>query len=234
MKVEQEDDSVSAGKCGKMVERKMEKKIMQTISMKYLIYLPKDYTWEKKWPLVLFLHGAGERGADLELVKKHGPPMQIARGKEFSFILVSPQCPEYLWWPNKNRELKEIIDDVCGKYTVDKDRIYITGLSMGGFGTFSMVMEYPDLFAAAVPICGGIRGEKGLDNLAKVPFWIFHGAKDKVVPAEMSKNAAELIESNGGYADLTVYEGVGHDSWTETYGNPKVYEWMLGKRRKKA
>ena len=231
LKVEGDGNSQTAGKVGKLVERAMKKRVVQDISMEYLIYLPEDYTWEKEWPLVVFLHGAGERGSDLELVKKHGPPMQISQGRKFPFILVSPQCPKHLWWPDKNRELKAIIDDVCGFYTVDRDRIYITGLSMGGFGTYSMVMEYPDLFAAAVPICGGVRGEKGIRNLGKVPFWIFHGEKDKTVPADMSRNAAEMIEKAGGSVKLTIYPDAGHDSWSETYDNRDVYEWMLANRR---
>ena len=216
---------------GRQVSRRMEKKIIQNISMNYLLYLPSDYDPEKEWPIVFFLHGAGERGTDLNLVKKHGPPMLIEEGKGFPFILISPQCPKYLWWADKIPELKEIINDVCGLYSVDMNRIYITGLSMGGFGTFSMAKAYPELFAAAVPICGGLKGEGGMDKVKHVPFWIFHGENDDTVPVDMSKKATDIIKKSGGNAKLTIYPKTGHNSWTETYDNPEVYNWMLKQKR---
>lgn len=216
----------------RQAERTMKKSIMTEMEMNYLIYLPDQFDHDKKWPLVVFLHGAGERGSDLELVKKHGLPKLVEEGRGFPFILISPQCPEYSWWTDKNLEVKAVIDEVTGLYPVDLGRVYITGLSMGGFGTFSMVNEFPGLFAAAIPICGGIKGNKKIKDAKNTLFWIFHGDADKTVKVEMSIEAAEAINSAGGNAKLTIYPGVGHDSWSQTYDNKKVYEWLLCIRRK--
>ena len=123
------------------------------VTMKYLLYLPNDYDQKEAWPLMVFLHGIGESGDNLELVKKHGPPKLIAAGKQFPFIVVSPQCPKNSWW--EPLELKTLLDEIVEKYKVDTNRIYLTGLSMGGFGTWSLAAMQPDRFAAIVPICGG-------------------------------------------------------------------------------
>ena len=198
------------------------------VTMKYLLYLPKDYAQKDSWPLVLFLHGAGERGDNLELVKKHGPPKLIEAGKDFPFIVVSPQCPQGKWW--EPMELATLLDEIVAKYKVDKDRIYVTGLSMGGFGTWSLAAYQPQRFAAIVPICGG--GEPFVTMLfAHVPAWVFHGAKDPTVPLERSQQMVEVLKHNGGNVKLTVYPEAGHDSWTETYNNPQLYEWLLQQKR---
>ena len=198
------------------------------VTMKYLLYLPKDYAQKDSWPLMLFLHGAGERGDSLELVKKHGPPKLIEAGKDFPFIVVSPQCPQGKWW--EPMELTTLLDEIVENYKVDKDRIYVTGLSMGGFGTWSLVAYQPQRFAAIVPICGG--GEPFVTMLfAHVPAWVFHGAKDPTVPLERSQKMVESLKHNGGNVKLTVYPEAGHDSWTETYNNPQLYEWLLQQKR---
>lgn len=200
------------------------------VEMDYLLYLPKDYDTKESWPLVLFLHGAGERGDDLELVKKHGPPKLISEGKDFPFIVVSPQCPKDRWW--EPIELVALLDDLQSKLKVDEDRIYLTGLSMGGFGTWRLAAFAPDRFAAIAPICGG--GETHWAKyIAPLPVWAFHGAKDKGVPLERSEKMVEAIKKQGGNPKLTVYPEAEHDSWTETYNNPKFYEWLLENKRKK-
>jgi predicted peptidase len=146
--------------------------------MGYLLYLPKDYEKQASWPLVMFLHGAGERGDDLELVKVHGPPKLIKQGKEFPFIVISPQCPKDKWW--EPVELTALLDDVIKKHKVDQDRIYITGLSMGGFGTWRLAAFIPKRIAAIAPICGG--GDAiSVRAIKHIPTWAFHGAKDEVV-----------------------------------------------------
>ena len=132
-----------------------DKKITQNVKMKYLLYLPADYIDDgsRSFPLMLFLHGSGERGDDLQLVKKNGPP-KVAVKMNLPFIILSPQCPmSEPWWNIEN--VKVLLDDIISRYPVDRDRIYVTGLSMGGFGTWEMIMKYPDLFAAAAPVCGG-------------------------------------------------------------------------------
>lgn len=197
------------------------------VRVQYLLTLPKDYDTQEKWPLVLFLHGKGERGNDLELVKKHGPPKLVAAGREFPFILVSPQCPDTQWW--ESLELLALLDEIEKQYKVDKDRIYVTGLSMGGFGTWSLIHSAPDRFAAAAPICGG-----GFPFWAKhfknVPVWAFHGAKDSVVPLEWSQTMVDALNKEGGEGQLTIYPEAGHDAWTETYDDPEFYDWLLSHR----
>ena len=203
------------------------------VSMKinYLLYLPKGYgEKEKKWPTILFLHGAGERGDNLARVKDHGPAKIVEAGKDLPFIIVSPQCPAKQWWPVKVEVLMGLLDEIEEKYDVDPQRIYLTGLSMGGYGSWSLASTYPDRFAAVAPICGG-----GMPYLARnfknLPVWAFHGAKDDVVPLQRSQEMVDAINNAGGNAKLTVYPDADHDSWTETYDNPKLYEWFLGHRR---
>ena len=169
------------------------------VTMKYLIYLPKDYDQKDSWPVLLFLHGSGERGDNLDLVKKHGPPKLIGAGKQFPFIVVSPQCPNGRWW--EAVELATLLDEIVEKYKVDQDRIYVTGLSMGGFGTWSLAEYQPNRFAAIVPICGG--GEVyWSETLAHIPAWVFHGAKDSAVPPERSKQMVEALKKDGGKSQV--------------------------------
>lgn len=198
------------------------------VTMDYLLYLPKDYAEQESWPLMLFLHGAGERGADLDRVKVHGPPKLIAAGKEFPMIVVSPQCPSDHWWrPN---ELNALLDEIVEKYKVDQDRIYVTGLSMGGFGTWALAAYAPDRFAALVPICGG--GEAiSVRWISHLPVWVFHGAKDSVVPLSASETMVEALRKAKGNVKFTVYPDADHDSWTETYNNPELYTWLLQQKR---
>jgi len=183
------------------------------VQLSYLLYLPKDYEQQESWPLLLFLHGSGERGDDLELVKKHGPPKLIAAGKDFPFIIVSPQCPKDRRW--EPIELIALLNDLSNKYKVDADRIYVTGLSMGGFGTWQLASFAPDRLAAIAPISGG--GEKyWVKQFAYLPVWAFHGAKDTGVPLERSQVMVDELKKNGGNPKLTIYPEAGHDSWTET------------------
>ena len=200
------------------------------VEMAYLLYLPEDHAQKESWPLLVFLHGAGERGSDLELVKKHGPPKLIAAGKQFPFAVVSPQCPAAQWW--QPVELTALIDEIVEKYKIDEDRIYVTGLSMGGFGTWALAGYTPHRFAAIVPICGGGETYRTRD-FKHLPTWVFHGGKDSVVPLERSEEMVEAMKKNGGDAKLTVYPEAGHDSWTETYDNPELYEWLLKQKRAK-
>ncbi|MCY3019333.1 MAG: prolyl oligopeptidase family serine peptidase [Planctomycetota bacterium] len=211
-----------------------EKEIKKTVRLNYLLYLPPGHQDAKaKWPLMLFLHGAGERGSDLEKVKVHGPPKLIAKeGKTFPFVIVSPQCPEDGWWPGELQldALDGLLDDVVSRYRIDKDRIYVTGLSMGGFGTWQLAFRYPGRFAALAPICG--RGDpKKVDRIKHVPVWVFHGAKDKTVPLKDSQEMVDALKKAGADPKFTVYPDADHDSWTATYNDPAFYEWLLAQRR---
>ncbi|QDU59841.1 Endo-1,4-beta-xylanase Z precursor [Planctomycetes bacterium Pan216] len=222
------DDESPMPKKSKAPQKETRLKTKVPVEMGYLLYLPEDYTKKKSWPLLLFLHGMGERGDDLELVKKHGPPKLVEAGKEFPFIVVSPQCPDTQWW--EPIELMALLDEIEKKYSVDKDRIYVTGLSMGGFGTWRLAAYAPNRFAAIAPVCGG--GEAYWGKLINhLPVWAFHGAKDKAVPLERSEAMVNAIEKNKGEPKLTVYPEAGHDSWTETYDNPELYEWLLKHER---
>ena len=199
----------------------------------YLQYLPADYGNDtaQKYPLVLFLHGAGERGDDLEKIKIHGIPKRIANGDDFPFILIAPQCPEKLWWDTES--LNKLLDKIlAANNRIDRDHVYLTGLSMGGFGTWALGSAYPKKFAALVPICGGGDVSKA-DAIKKIPIWVFHGDQDKTVPAQKSIDMVEALKKVDANIQFTLYPGVGHDSWTETYNNPKLYEWLLEQNRQK-
>jgi predicted peptidase len=195
------------------------------------LYLPEGYgTDGRTWPLVLFLHGAGERGSDLELVKKHGPPRLIAEGKQFPFIMAAPQCPENGWWPDDL--IGTLLDELEDTYRIDRSRIYLTGLSMGGYATWRLAMLYPDRFAAILPVCGG-GDPRNVCSIKHVPAWVFHGAKDPLVPLRESEVLVDALKACAGNVKFTVYPEALHDSWTETYNNPEVYNWMLSQSIKR-
>lgn len=199
------------------------------VTMKYLVCLPKDYDQQASWPLLIFLHGSGERGDDLNKVKAHGPPKLIEAGKEFPFIVVSPQCPNGQWW--EPFELDQLYREITEKYKVDRDRVYLTGLSMGGFGTWAWAAHSPQLFAAIVPICGS--GDPGwAGRLGQLSIWVFHGAKDGAVPIEGSERLVEALKKKKeANVKFTIYPEAGHDSWSQTYANPELYEWLLQQKR---
>jgi len=197
-------------------------------TLRYLLALPADYDKpEQKWPLVLFLHGAGERGDDLEKVKIHGPPKLAAGGKDFPFVLVSPQCESGSRW--NPQELAKLVDHLANTYRVDRQRLYVTGLSMGGSGTWSLVTEFPGMFAAAIPICG--RGDTAAaEKLKNTPIWIFVGAEDRAATVQNCEAMAAELKKAGGDVQLKVYPDLSHDCWTVTYDNPEVYAWLLKQR----
>ena len=211
-----------------------EVEVTKTVKANYLLYLPDAYAAsDAPWPLLLFLHGAGERGEDLAKVEVHGPPRLIAReNKTLPFVVVSPQCPEDAWWTDglQIETLNALLDHIVATCRIDEDRIYVTGLSMGGFGTWRLACEYPDRFAAIAPICGGGDPFR-VRKIRHLPVWAFHGAKDTVVPLKASEDMVEALKRAGGEVELTVYPEAGHDSWTETYDNPALYEWLLAHTR---
>lgn len=206
----------------------IEKDVTVKVNLQYLIYLPKDYEErEDNFPLVLFLHGAGERGNDIELVKRNGPPKLVEDGMDFPFILVSPQCPEGTRWNFQTLSLIALIDEIGNKYRVDKNRIYLTGLSMGGQGTWSLALTQPNRFAAIAPICGWTDTWE-VCKISHIPTWVFHGAKDNVVPVTESEQMVSALQKCGGKEiKLTIYPDANHDTWTETYNNIELYEWLL-------
>jgi predicted peptidase len=203
----------------------------QTLS--YWLFLPNSYVakTEKKYPLLLFLHGIGESGSDIEKVKAHGPPKLLSdpdKAKDWQFITVSPQCPDdYDWSP---LQLALLLDELEKKYEVDKDRIYVTGMSMGGRGAWGLLYHSPDRFAAGVPIASSFH-IAAADRFVNLPLWIFYGEKD--IAVNNVKREVEAIKSAGGkQVQLTVHPDVGHDAWTITYDDPVVYRWLLQQIRK--
>jgi predicted peptidase len=209
-------------------ENHFEAQVKVTAKIDYLLFLPQGYEESKKtWPLMLFLHGAGESGTDLSKVKVHGPPKVVETKLDFPFILVSPQSAGRGW---NSDTLTALLDDVVRKNRVDPRRIYLTGLSMGGFGTWSLAAAHPEKFAAIVPICGG-GNTADAKKLAALPIWVFHGAKDPTVPVQRSREMVEAIKAAGGNVKYTEYPEAKHDCWTETYDNPELYKWLLAQQR---
>ena len=205
--------------------------VEQPVALDYLVALPDGYAdGAEAWPLVLFLHGSGERGADLTKVKVHGPPRRLAEGERFPFLLVAPQAPEGGWWDAK--ALGALLDEVERTYRVDPDRVYVTGLSMGGYGTWALAEAFPGRFAAIAPVCGGGTPSRICPAVeAGTKVWAFHGVLDDVVPVQRSLEMAERARRCGGDVRLTLYPEAGHDSWTETYADPALYSWLLAQRR---
>lgn len=201
-------------------------------TLRYLVHLPDDYDADpdRHWPLVLFLHGAGERGSDLESAALHGPPKLADAGQEFPFVLVTPQCPESSQWVTELSTLSGLLDEVVAKHRIDPARISVTGLSMGGYGTWSLAVRYPDRFAAIAPICGGLWLQSAAP-IRSLPVCAFHGDADDVVPIAATEQIVSELRSLGADVQFTRYPGVGHDSWTETYENPEFYDWLLSHRR---
>ena len=174
---------------------------------------------------MIFLHGAGERGNDINKVKIHGPPMLVDKGRKFPFIPISPQGPKDSWWSYE--PVMEMIEDAEQRYQVDPKRIILTGLSMGGYGTWELAAHYPKKFAALVPLCGG--GIPYMTSRFKsTPVWAFHGAKDGGVPIHESQRMVDALKKNGStQVKFTIYPEAGHNCWTEAYNTEALYQWML-------
>lgn len=207
--------------------------ISKTVSLNYLVHLPAQMADEpgKLWPTILFLHGFGESGDNLEVIKTQGLPAYIADRPDFPFIVIAPQCPWQTWWPELADSLDQLLSECQANYPIDPDRLYLTGLSMGGHGTWYLGAHWPNRFAALAPICGAGHWFHGfpqrVEVLKDVPVWAFHGAKDDIVPPESSQVLVQMLERCGGRVKFTLYPDANHDSWTETYHNPELYDWFL-------
>jgi len=218
----------------------LKRKITKIVTSEYLIYLPKDYNARAKtrWPLILFLHGSGERGTNLSKVALHGPPKLVKQARDFPFSIVSPQCPANQRWDDD--VLLALLDEIEEKYNIDKSRVYLTGMSMGGYGTWSLGLTHPERFAAIAPISGGgdlivllLADAKKVSAIRTLGVWAFHGGKDPVVPPAESERMVDALRKTGCKdVVLTVFPEAQHDSWTETYNNPKLYDWFLAHQRK--
>ncbi|RME66939.1 MAG: phospholipase [Verrucomicrobia bacterium] len=203
-----------------------------SIQYRCLIQLPEGYgSSDHAWPLLLFLHGSGERGSDIELVKKWGPPRLIAEGiRAFPAVVVSPQCPadELEWEP---AALVALIDRLIADYRIDEHRIYVTGLSMGGRGTWDLARHIPDRLAAIAPICG-YGTPRWAPRLAKLPCWVFHGTDDEAVPFAESARLVNALNEVGAPVKFTAYPGAGHvDAWVKAYNESGLWQWLFAQKR---
>ncbi len=220
---------------------------------RYQVYVPADWNKKKKWPVILFLHGAGERGDDGLVQTQVGIATAIRRFPErFPCIVVMPQCRKNLWWTHAEMESEALkaLEQSVKEFHGDPARVYLTGLSMGGYGTWSIASKLVAKFAALVPICGGIRPPASVsapsvapgsgssedpysavaEKIGKTPVWIFHGGADTVVPVSESRKMAEALKTASGNVKYTEYEGVGHNSWDRAYSEPDLISWLFSHR----
>lgn len=202
--------------------------------LRYIMTTPTGFDPSKEsLPMIVFLHGAGERGDDLELVKANGIPKYFCADNDYRglrVVTLSPQCPADRVWNHMPDQLMDLIEHVASDMNIDRDRITLTGISMGGYGTWEMACTYPDYFAAIAPICGGGMVWR-TGALTKLPIRAFHGTDDFAVPYNASVEMVETINHLGGNAVLTSYDNVGHDSWTSAYETSDVIEWLAGAKK---
>ena len=203
--------------------------IQNTFSMNYLVFHPDIY---EDLPLVVFLHGAGERGTDVSHLYRHGLPKLVGEGKEYPAVILCPQCPAQYVWDNVVDKLKGIIDSVVIEYGIKRDRIAITGSSMGGFGTWMMGLTYPSFFSAIAPVSGGGMSWR-TPKLVSTPVLAVHGSADGAVPAVYSELMVNAVNNSGGKAELITLDGYGHnDAIDYAYRNTKLVDWLIAQRRR--
>jgi len=213
----------------------IQEEIYNSSSLNYLLFRAQDTSAVKggKFPLIISLHGIGERGSNLQRLKADGLPRILDGNNNFPFYVVSPQCPSGTEWYYDRTDLliRKLLDEVLTLYSVDRRRVYITGYSMGGIGSWDMGIRHPGLFAAAAPIAA--RGEEGWNVCAmtEITVWAFHGENDRLVPLAAGQRIVDQFQDCGGKITFTIYPNTGHDAWTKTYANPLLYEWLLSKSR---
>lgn len=194
---------------------------------------PDGYEKGKKYPVILFLHGAGTRGDDPQVLANNPYFKITAEYDNFPFISIAPQTPANTTWFDFIPTLKRLVASIHKRDDVDTERVYAMGASMGGYATWQIAMSIPEAFAAIVPICGGgMYWNAG--RLKNVPAWAFHGGKDSVVLCTESEKMVNKVNGCGGSAKLTIYPENAHDAWTDTYKNPEVFEWLLTNKNQNA
>jgi len=213
----------------------IQQEIYDPSTLNYLLFTPRDSSAVEngKFPLIISLHGIGERGEDLWRVKGDGLPKILDGKNDFPFIVISPQCPlSTEWYYNDGIQLKinKLIDSAIVRYPVDTSRIYLTGFSMGGIGTLDLAIRYPYRFAALLPIAFRIEDGWDLCIIKDIPLWGFHGQHDPIIPLYKAQSVITALINCGGSPLFTIYSDLFHDAWTRTYNNPAVYDWLLTKR----
>lgn len=203
--------------------------VRKPVRLRFLLWVPRRAPRPAKgWPLLFFLHGSGERGDDLSRVKVHGPPKYAAAGTDHPFVLVAPQVPEGLAWDSD--ALEALRAHLLRQFPIDADRVLMTGLSMGGIGTWNYAVDYPDRLAAIAPVSGTGDSDRAA-RVARLPIWAFHGALDDAVPLAGEREMVDAVRAAGGNVKFTVYPDVGHNAWDPAYADPQLYEWLLAQRR---
>lgn len=206
--------------------------ISNTDTINYLIYFPEDYKIDSSfnYPLVLSLHGGGESGRDINILRTAGIPKLIEEGRKYPFILLAPQNPHYLrFWETEN--VMTLLREVIKKNRVDTNRIYLTGFSRGAYACWVLTMEYHNTFAAVIPISGAAPASYAI-WVDKIPIWVFHGRDDELIMVDESINIVKRLQKYGHDPKITIYENTGHNAWDTTYNNPQVIEWLLLQKKK--
>ncbi len=214
----------------------IQQEIYDPSTLNYLFFMPRETTAviNGKYPLIVTLHGIGDGGTDLWKVKHEGLPKILDGKNTFPFIVVSPQCPATTeWYYNDGVQAKvdKLIDSVIARYPVDTNRIYLTGLSMGGIGTLDLAIRYPKRFAALIPAAFRIEDGWNLCAIKDIPMWAFHGEKDDIIPFSKAQTVINILTVCGGNPIFTSYPDLYHDAWTRAYNNPAIYDWLLTKKK---
>lgn len=214
----------------------LDTQIVKTVHLDYLLWLPHDDDAAQPWPLILFLHGSGERGSDVRQVLNEGLPKRLANDLVLPAIIAAPQCPADSDWTLHDDALVALLDNLAAAYAIDSNRVYLTGLSTGARETWRLACANPQRFAAVVPICGrrpyGLRSEEDAASISHIPIWVFHGAQDQVVPIEESNRMVAALRQHGADVQYTVYPDADHDSWAQAYAEAALYPWLFAQRRK--
>lgn len=210
----------------RLVSGQLETEVSETLG--YYLYFPPGYDAgaATKFPLLLFLHGGGESAANLEAVKKNGPPRMLKEGREFPFLILAPQNPHAKQWWNI-RAVMQLLNTVVSENNVDPDRLYLTGLSRGGSACWDIAVQFPDTFAAMAVVCGMTPLPYASWINKEMPIWVFHGTEDDVIPFSESELMVAKLREMGYPVRFTAYEGVGHNSWEQAYLTDELYEWMV-------
>ena len=209
-----------------LVDGELETSVTETL--KYYLYYPPEYELkpEKKFPVLLFLHGGGEVTQDLGPNERIPPPSLILQGKKFPFLILAPENSYAKSWWN-TRAVKQLLDSVVSKNRIDRNRIYLSGISRGGGAAWEMAVQYPETFAAMAVVCGMTPLPYASWINKKMPIWVFHGEDDEVIPVEESESMVNKLKEFGYDVRFTKYENVGHEAWSKAYATDELYEWFL-------
>jgi len=212
----------------KQIDGKFKTEIVQKKELQYALYLPKETKTKK--PLIVFLHGSGEKGTDIEKVKVHGP-FKYLKSNEIDSYVLAPQCPENEYWDSET--LYNLILKIKKENNIDESRIYLTGLSMGGWGAWNLAFAHPEMFACLVPICGFVDRVPMIENckIQNMPIRMFHGLLDDVVDVDYSIEIYRKLQKCNKDIEFTIFDDANHDSWTRVYDNPEIYDWMLKQKK---